>query len=590
MIKHIQSTILNYKLLQTIQMKKILFIYFFAFFLVPNLTYAQLTEAPNFNLEDINGNTWNLYDLLDDGKTIIVEFSTTTCGPCWNWHTQGVLEQLYHDYGPDGQLSQDLMIFYVECSPFSDTDALYGNGDFTIGDWVTGTNYPILDLPFEEWDFSDAFHDEWDIIGYPTAYLICPNKQIVADIAQESYQEIVDRFDQCSSLLDAKVSNLSGEGLECSDVLSSSVVLTNLGSSNLTSCDINYRINNGSVQSFPWTGNLAQNATTTILIPDVSTPATSGIHTLIVSISNPNNSDDQNGLNDIALYSFISGNIGVGADLPLLEDFAAEEPSFLIINEDNSLGWSSNFSMGGYNLSNDCIWINKFDYSWNQSSNLGEDAILFEELDLTNEPDTYLEFDLSHALIFPGDQSRLIVSVSTDCGISWSNVYDKSGSELATLTEEVNWAYKPNEHVNAWRTECVDLNTYSGESSVLIKISDLNQKEGNNTYIDNVAIKKEACGTSASINEAIFFSELSIYPNPVNDLLTVSFRNDVSSKISFSLVNVFGQVIDKSNSTNWSSEGTYLIQLETSIYSEGIYFLEINDGNNSISKRIIINH
>jgi len=35
------------------------------------------TVAPNFTLTDINGNTHTLYDYLDQGKTVVIDFSTT---------------------------------------------------------------------------------------------------------------------------------------------------------------------------------------------------------------------------------------------------------------------------------------------------------------------------------------------------------------------------------------------------------------------------------------------------------------------------------------------------------------------------------
>ena len=53
-------------------MKKIITLFSVLISLI-SISIGQLT-TPNFTLTDLNGNTYNLYDELDNGKTIIIDF------------------------------------------------------------------------------------------------------------------------------------------------------------------------------------------------------------------------------------------------------------------------------------------------------------------------------------------------------------------------------------------------------------------------------------------------------------------------------------------------------------------------------------
>ena len=52
--------------------------------------------APDITVTDINGNTHNLYNYLDSGKVVVLEFLSVTCGHCQQQTQMDVfLEKIY---------------------------------------------------------------------------------------------------------------------------------------------------------------------------------------------------------------------------------------------------------------------------------------------------------------------------------------------------------------------------------------------------------------------------------------------------------------------------------------------------------------
>ena len=172
-------------------MKQQLLVLLFAIMGWPS-AYAQLPNgsvSPDWSATDINNGPHNLYTMLNFGYAVFLDVSATWCHNCWDYHNSGELEQLYDDYGPAG--TNEVRVLFVEGDPNTNLACLSGPAGCvggTLGNWVTGTPYPIIHQQGP--DIADLYQ----INHYPAILMVCPTDKKVYEAGQLSAFELHDFY------------------------------------------------------------------------------------------------------------------------------------------------------------------------------------------------------------------------------------------------------------------------------------------------------------------------------------------------------------------------------------------------------------
>lgn len=123
--------------------------------LIISNTAAFCQPTDDFTMKDIQGEEFRLYEYLDQGTSVLFDFSTTWCAPCWELHLENYLDRLHDIYGQDG--TGQIKVVFVESDTTTTSDDLYGIGTNTYGNWVSGAEYTIIDLQASDKDIIRQF-------------------------------------------------------------------------------------------------------------------------------------------------------------------------------------------------------------------------------------------------------------------------------------------------------------------------------------------------------------------------------------------------------------------------------------------------
>jgi serine protease len=254
--------------------------------------------------------------------------------------------------------------------------------------------------------------------------------------------------------------------------------------------------------SWSWVFQGGSPATSTLANPTVSW-STAGTYSVSLTVTNAN------GTNAKTKLSYIT--VAGPQSLPLVEGFQGTQ--FLPANWtpkniwNDNLYWARVTGIGGYGTSTACAVFNNYDMNVP-----GErDEMRTPKYSFSNVASAQLKFDVAYARYNAFYSDSLEVRLSTNCGSTWTTIYAKGGSTLATAPDNTTSMFVPTN--TQWRTEITDISTLTaGQGNVMFSFINRGHY-GQPIYVDNINLSFPTPTVNISVASSVCVGSPVTYTN-----------------------------------------------------------------------------
>lgn len=409
-----------------------------------------------------------------------------------------------------------------------------------------------------------------------------PNNSII--------QNCLDFIDQpLKNNIDADITKVIRPDRIYTQTTKPSFRMRNRGSATLTSAVISYTINTTKAK-FTWTGSLAPFEHADIQLPEIT--CTENFNTLVIQIDSVNSAPANSTLS-IKQYSTQFQSLTNSIKLPIKFGFELTEPTldfWSLHNCGGMVSWSVYTDAHTEGIQALMMYNTPF---FNINNGLSEDNIS-PLMDLTSVTNPCLAFDLGFnyiKLTTAGGYSQnftfsdtLKILMSVDGGLTYTNIYSKTGSTLATVPNAITNPTSINACVfypsslSQWRTEIIRLDDYIDKDKVFFVFKDVSGM-GGTLWLDNIRFM--SYDDLVDVTDDNANSGISIAPNPANEMINLKIPENTNE---IRIYNFIGMQIYKTNVELGKTE----LQISTNEFISGVYFIEAVNGNKTIREKLII--
>ena len=432
-----------------------------------------------------------------------------------------------------------------------------GNGTALPSTWNVGDSV-VLDL-------------QWTIVDNPNVFIpYWPQLEAVAFVQEDATKEVLQAgaSQVAAQVPFGAITGLSS-AITCSNPFTPNVTLKNYGGIPLTSALIEYGIEGQTMQQYSWSGSLAAGASAPLTLSNVTIQSGGGQNFVAKLIEVNGNPDYYNRNLNFKKAVSIAGTPAQS----LSQGFTSTTfpPADWMLNNIGAASTWIRSTVGGFGQTPGGSAKIPF---YTLSSGTGE-LIPTIPVDLSAATSPYLTFSVAYCQ-YSNELDRLQVLVSTDCGATWSSVYNKAGAALSTKAAQTS-QFTPN--ASQWRSDTVSLASFIGQPSVMIDFK-ATSDYGNNLYLDDINLS----GVTAVHNlEGV--TSFNVYPNPASNFVNVSATFEKTMPVAIELTDISGRV---AYSVNLGVVSSLNQTIDVKNLAAGIYTLAVRSGNSVNYQKISI--
>ncbi len=371
---------------------------------------------------------------------------------------------------------------------------------------------------------------------------------------------------------DAALQSNFGQSSYCNTSLAPSVNIINASIVAITSLELSARIEGGESFDYNWTGFLEPG------------------NEINISIGNFDLQDEENqiivevnAVNGLS-YDLDATNNFVAETIRILDETVMELPDTIGFEQELTppnilpdiglfyggdikllgLASSPNSNVGAFGNSKVSLRFRLGRTLPGEEMNFITPIIDFSDLDM-------VKMKFSHAYVQMTDENddRLDVAYSTDCGVSWNNIFSKSGSDLATAPNTD--IYFP--EANEWVENIVEIPGITGAPEVIFWFKGTSNGS-HSLYLDDITFEgTEFISDTDDIDEII--SDFSVSPNPLGDVTNINFYLKNAKDVQLKVTDLLGRTLYTQNYKRQPA-GSNTFEYHTADLKSGIYFITID--------------